>query len=818
MRVAFACLVMAGCGLTLDTTPPRDSSPGDSAFDAGVFDASRDAGMDAAADVGIDAPACETPMDCAMLNRGACQSFCIGGMCTLPDQDGDGVGPGCEIDVDCDDNDPTIGLDGVRPCDNGEMGVCAIGATQTCVDGVLGACEGGRESAPIESCNALDDDCDGRVDEGLRTEGPGFNMCEGSFVCRGGEWVTVAPGPRPAGDDCDGEDSDCDGAIDEDCPRDDCVFVRRVAGAFADIPSATNPGMGVRDIANALAAIRAGAPPRICLLAGTNSCTPAGFSVNTNIPAGVTIVGNLRYTLAGGVRRCRAGNFTNLQPEAPTGVNVSGGPATTAFLDLGIRMPGGEPVVQGLNVSDGANVVLDRVQIFPGGEGDPPVAVGVKVNPRGSLTAIATRIDPGFGDTVYGIEGLGRVELLNSCGTPTCAPSCGGGEGIRGGSPLDDGAAIFMDGGELVASTYAICQDQGSYGIDAVNNSSVVLLNSAVSVNGLDDTAFGVSTTDCEETWISNSQIRVGPSPESGADGYGVWVEGTCSAVITQNSEIVGATGGPVDTGTGVFCDANCLIDENPDIAGAASLALVGDGVLCNDRCVITNNTIRGSRPSASIGATIGLGIAPGSVAFVARNDIRGGCGLAQGVVSSGLVRLENNFVAGADCDRGVPEATGAVLETVPLFSANSNTFVSGIGGIDGDGCNALGAFIDGNDGRGRFRNNIFGGSPGCVVSAAVEADILPGIFTHNVLAWGPYLDGSVILFSGPELEGLDPAYVENTFPRFDEQIFASYPDDLHLWPGSPAIARGTPTGAPPRDFDGDPRDPVTPSVGADEP
>lgn len=49
------------------------------------------------------------------------------------------------------------------------------------------------------------------------------------------------------------------------------------------------------------------------------------------------------------------------------------------------------------------------------------------------------------------------------------------------------------------------------------------------------------------------------------------------------------------------------------------------------------------------------------------------------------------------------------------------------------------------------------------------------------------------------------------------DPLFANYPIDLHLQATSLCIAAGTPAGAPATDFDGDPRDPATPDIGADE-
>ncbi len=75
-----------------------------------------------------------------------------------------------------------------------------------------------------EQCNGRDDDCDGEIDEGLP---PGFpaqlqaGVCEGALKACGGKdgWVepdyTQIGGYEATEQSCDGLDNDCDGAIDE---------------------------------------------------------------------------------------------------------------------------------------------------------------------------------------------------------------------------------------------------------------------------------------------------------------------------------------------------------------------------------------------------------------------------------------------------------------------------------------------------------------------------------------------------------------------------------------------------------------------------
>ncbi|HAA58732.1 MAG TPA: hypothetical protein DCE42_28480 [Myxococcales bacterium] len=183
-------------------------------------------------------PACQTHADCASA-KFVCNTG-TGKCVSIEDSDG-GVGrDGVSIDdTSCTGNAKRTCYAG--PPNTRNVGTCRMGE-QVCLNGVWGDCVG-QKLPGNETCNSLDDDCNGQIDDavggcsGVCAPGETKSCYQGSTgtlgkgICSAGVMTCSAAGAwgacngqtLPTKEVCgDGKDNDCDGVVDDGCTTTEC--------------------------------------------------------------------------------------------------------------------------------------------------------------------------------------------------------------------------------------------------------------------------------------------------------------------------------------------------------------------------------------------------------------------------------------------------------------------------------------------------------------------------------------------------------------------------------------------------------------------
>jgi hypothetical protein len=234
------------------------------------------------------------PRRCTSTDECGEGAICRDGLCVEVGSTADG-GTGTDddagMDVNPGEDSGVVMPTGEELCGNGrdddgdgmadEQCACAVGETQACYAGPVSAggvgmcalgsqsCTGSSEfgswtdctgwTPPAEeTCDGLDNDCDGTADEGCGcTDGEtrdcytgppetaGVGICApGSQACVAGAWGACDGSVLPGTDVCDGVDNDCDGFVDEGCS----CSLGATRGCFetpAGMPGMGAPGVGL---------------------------------------------------------------------------------------------------------------------------------------------------------------------------------------------------------------------------------------------------------------------------------------------------------------------------------------------------------------------------------------------------------------------------------------------------------------------------------------------------------------------------------------------------------------------------------------------
>lgn len=229
-------MVSCVAGKVVDTCTPGNP--------LGTTDATCDA-KDDDCDGLVDENVPSMPSTCAM---GACASSgsiqCVNGQLVDSCQ---AMAPVSPTDTTCnniDDNcNGSIDEGYVSTGTSCGLGACARTGTLTCSGGkTLDSCVAPKPSAADTTCNKVDEDCDGRVDEQYVTTmsscGKGVCAATGSKTCSNGAVVDSckAGTPKTTVDDAtvpgNGLDDDCDGKVDENLPACDTTPRTYEAGAY----------------------------------------------------------------------------------------------------------------------------------------------------------------------------------------------------------------------------------------------------------------------------------------------------------------------------------------------------------------------------------------------------------------------------------------------------------------------------------------------------------------------------------------------------------------------------------------------------------